>query len=378
MANAIDTEASDYLLEIRSGLYRGVTHELASGRHLVGSGDDADLMLMEPDLAPLHAGIVLQADTIRVEGFAEGISIEGVGPVPAGAARTVRLPATIAIAGIETVWHERESEAVEAAPAPAGRFAELRALLGRPAIPGLAAAGILAVTIILTVANPIAGAAVLFDGSAKTALQRIGADPSKAAQQAASPAPAQAQVPSAQSIPTQSAPAQAVPAQAAAPAPAHPAPAHVQQAAVQIPAPKHAGPAHAASKGSVEAAATALSRQVRAAGLLNVHVSAGGGAVSATGTIEPAMASRWEGLQKDFDERFVGEITLVNSVAVKAEKLPASLGIEGVWRGAQPYIVIRGQRYLVGAVVDGGWAIRGIEADRVMLEREGRLVAMRF
>ena len=60
------------------------------------------------------------------------------------------------------------------------------------------------------------------------------------------------------------------------------------------------------------------------------------------------------------------------------EKLPASLGIEGVWRGPQPYIVVRGQRYLVGAVVDGGWAIRGIEADRVMLEREGRLVAMRF
>jgi type III secretion protein D len=159
-----------------------------------------------------------------------------------------------------------------------------------------------------------------------------------------------------------------------APAPAMPA----AQAGAAPAAPAATKVDFAPAKGAIETAAAALTQQVSEAGLLNVHVGAGAGAVAATGTIEPAMAGRWQAIQKDFDERFGGEVTLVNSVAAKAERLPASLGIEGVWRGPQPYIVMRGQRYLVGAVVDGGWAIRGIERDRVMLEREGRLVAMRF
>ncbi len=100
--------------------------------------------------------------------------------------------------------------------------------------------------------------------------------------------------------------------------------------------------------------------------------------VTATGSVEPALATRWEALQRAFDERVLGEVTLVNSVAVRTERQPVSLSIEGVWQGAQPYIVLRGQRYFVGALVEGGWAIRAIDQDRVMLERDGRLVAMRF
>jgi type III secretion protein D len=335
-----------YAFEIRSGLYLGLTHAVAEGRHLFGSGEDCDLVLLEPGLATTHAAIVLEGDTIRVEGLAEGVAVEGAGLVPPGAARTVRLPAVVRIGPVETAW--RGSGAAEEAPAPQAALPAWRRFLQRPAMPGIAAAGFLAATLFLTVAKPIADAASLAEGArgAVSAVPEAGTPATLSA-----PSPAREAVPGPNEGPVKGAPKEARDIGRTAPAP---------------------------SQRSLETATASLRAAVEGAGLLNVHLSSSGGAVSASGTVEPAQARRWEALQKEFDERFVGEVTLVNSVAVKAEKLPASLGIEGVWRGPQPYIVVRGQRYLVGAVVDGGWAIRGIEADRVMLEREGRLVAMRF
>lgn len=345
-------QSDTYVFEIRSGLYQGVAQDLAGGRHVLGSGEDADLMLLEPHLAPLHAALVLDDGTVRVEGLADGIVVAGAGPVPAGSARTVRLPATITIGDLILSCRNHATAPVSAASPGARPPGGLRALFGRPAVPGLAAAAVLTVAVSLTLINPIAGAAVLFDGAARDAATRlseaVGVDRAAA------------------SVDTD---------------PGHHVPVPPQTPpAIQPPAPPLTGakPAARPSKAPIDAAAEVLKEEAARAGLLNVHVSAGGGAVTASGSIEPGMTARWESLQKGFDERFAGDVTLVNSVAVKAEKLPASLGIEGVWRGAQPYILIRGQRYLVGAVVDGGWVIREIERDRVMLEREGRLVAMRF
>lgn len=356
------SEPGTYVFEVRSGLYRGVAQDVGEGRHVVGSGDGADFVLMEAALAPRQAAIVLQGGMIRVEGLAEGVVVEGAGEVPSGAARTVRLPATVALGGIETLWRAARSDAdLEPADRSAGPLSGLRTFLRRPAVTGIAAASSLALALVLTVANPIAGAGVLLDGSAREALARIGSVAPPAAPSAAAQAPD--------------------PSAAASPRATAPTPVAAPQAAPQPARPRPPGPSLALAeprKGSVEGAADTLRREVEQSGLLNVQVKATAGAVAATGTIEPSMAGRWETLQQGFDERFAGEVALVNSVAVKTEKLPSSLGIEGVWRGPQPYIVIRGQRYLIGAVVDGGWAIRKIERDRVMLERDGRLVAMRF
>lgn len=125
-------------------------------------------------------------------------------------------------------------------------------------------------------------------------------------------------------------------------------------------------------------AADELKGEVDKAGLLNVSVDTSGGVVMARGTVEPNNTGRWLNVQQWFDERFKGEATLVNGVAVKAEKVPSSLAIEGVWRGPQSHLVIRGQKYLEGAMLDDGWIIQHIEAERVVLKRDGRLVAVRY
>lgn len=308
------------MVEIGSGLYRGVVHDLGEGRHVIGSGDESDLVLCEPDFAPRHAALVIRAGTAQVEALAEGVSVGGIGPVPPASAVTIGLPATITIAGIETVWRERIPE--RGSP---GGSERLRRLSLRSAMPGLAAAVLLSVAVVTTMPSPIADAAVPITASVANPVQ-----------------------------------------------PAFPV---VLDRAVTGSLPK---PVATRNQAALGVAISDLRRQVEEAGLYSVRIEAGNGTVTAIGSVEPALATRWEALQRAFDERVLGEITLVNSVAVRAEKLPASLGIEGVWQGAQPYVVLRGQRYFVGAVVEGGWAIRTIERDRVMLERDGRLVAMRF
>ena len=317
-----DASPASHRVEIGSGLYRGVVHDLGEGRHVIGSGDGADLVLREPDLAPWHAALVLRAGTAQVEALAEGVSVGGIGAVPPASAVTIRLPATVTIAGIETVWRERKPEQ---ASLGRGMRERLRRLSMRSAMPGLAAAALLSIAVVMTMESPIADAAVPIAASVANPVQ-----------------------------------------------PDFPV---VLDRTVTGSLPTPVATRHHAALG---VAVSDLRRQVEEAGLQSVRIEAGSGTVTATGAVEPALASRWEALQRAFDERVLGEVTLVNSVAVRTERQPVSLSIEGVWQGAQPYIVLRGQRYFVGALVEGGWAIRAIDQDRVMLERDGRLVAMRF
>lgn len=125
-------------------------------------------------------------------------------------------------------------------------------------------------------------------------------------------------------------------------------------------------------------AAQALQAEVEKAGLLNIRIGSGPGVVAAEGSIEPSLVPEWQKLQQWFDRRYTGALTLVNGVAVKEEKLPSSIAVEAVWQGAQPHLLVRGQKYFVGAMLDDGWTIHRIEGDRVLLSRDGRLAAVRY
>lgn len=127
-----------------------------------------------------------------------------------------------------------------------------------------------------------------------------------------------------------------------------------------------------------KAAASALQAEIEKLGLLNIKVSSGPGVVAAEGTVEPALMPDWQKLQQWFDHRYTGGLTLVNGVILKEEKLPSSIAVEAVWQGTQPHLLVRGQKYFVGAMLDDGWTIHRIEGDRVLLSRDGRLAAVRY
>ncbi|MGY4198796.1 SctD/MshK family protein [Bradyrhizobium sp. USDA 4520] len=127
-----------------------------------------------------------------------------------------------------------------------------------------------------------------------------------------------------------------------------------------------------------DATAGLLQEEVDRAGLVGIKIGSGAGVVTADGSITPAALATWQGIQQRFDRNSNGAYTLVNAVAVKDEKTPSAIGIQAVWRGSDPYIVVAGQKYFVGALLSNGWTVNGIEEGRVLLSRNGRLAALSY
>lgn len=125
-------------------------------------------------------------------------------------------------------------------------------------------------------------------------------------------------------------------------------------------------------------AAELLKQEFDKAGLFDVRVGSGPGFVSAEGTITPATAAKWRELQQWFDRRTSGELTLVNGVLIKQDKQPSAIALEAVWRGVQPYLLIGGQKYFVGALMADGWSVSRIEEGRVLLSRNGRFAVIPY
>ncbi|MGY3238045.1 type III secretion protein D [Bradyrhizobium sp. USDA 4472] len=129
---------------------------------------------------------------------------------------------------------------------------------------------------------------------------------------------------------------------------------------------------------ATDAAAGRLQEEVDRAGLVGIKIGSGAGVVTADGTVTPASLPTWRDVQQRFDHNSHGAYTLVNAVAIKDEKTPPTIGVEAVWRGSDPYIVIAGQKYFVGALLTNGWTVYGIEKGRVLLSRDGRLATLPY
>ncbi len=129
---------------------------------------------------------------------------------------------------------------------------------------------------------------------------------------------------------------------------------------------------------AIHAAAEVLQEEAERAGLPNIKVGPGQGVVTADGTVTPAQVTRWQGVQQWFDHRTSGALTLVNAVTVKEETAPSSIAVEAVWRGPEPYLLVSGQKYFVGALLKDGWTVNRIEEGRVLLSRDGRLAAILY
>ncbi|PDT80398.1 hypothetical protein [Sinorhizobium sp. BJ1] len=129
---------------------------------------------------------------------------------------------------------------------------------------------------------------------------------------------------------------------------------------------------------TVETAAKGLQQEVDRAGLANIKISSAEGVVTAEGTVTSASADSWHRVQQWFDHRTRGALALLNGVVIEDEKAPSAIAVEAVWRGSPPYLVISGEKYFVGALLDDGWMVERIEDGRVMLSRNGRLAALPY
>ncbi|TWA90237.1 SctD/MshK family protein [Bradyrhizobium stylosanthis] len=129
---------------------------------------------------------------------------------------------------------------------------------------------------------------------------------------------------------------------------------------------------------TTDSAAQWLQEEVDKAGLFNIKVRSEPGVVAADGSVTPASIPKWREIQERFDHDRKGAYVLINAVAAKEEKTPSSIAVEAVWRGSDPYMVIAGQKYFVGALLNNGWTVNDIGERRVLLSRNGRLVALPY
>ena len=319
-------------MSIESGLYAGSSHEFAPGRYSIGSSVDADIVLMETDVEPRHVLIDATGPEIQIEALAGRVSVGAQKHLATGTRQVVATPLRMSIGEV----HLHFSRADDSSPQSQGALFDASASRSR-LLMGVALVSIVSIGLMMhSMADvPIARTTGAFRGDVRPLLLASTAN-----------------MPDIVS-------------------------AEVTQAAVPR---GREGGASVPDLGSdkVNAAADAMRAEVERMGILNVMIEPGVGIVAATGTIDPKAAAQWQTVQRWFDERFEGDITLVNGVSVKTEKVPVSLSIEGVWRGDHPHLLIRGQKYLEGAMLDGGWAIERIEAEKVLLRREGKLVAVRY
>jgi type III secretion protein D len=378
-------------MHIASGLHGGVECVLADGQYTFGSGTAVDFVLLDDGVRPLHFKLHLDNGRATVEALAEPCAVDGIGSLEAGESCVRRLPVGIAVGACRIelggaarkgsrrrhwqpellarlaqrypvlsldalaqrydvlsqrypalspeAFAQRFADLVQRYDALAQRYPALsRAALARTLEPsalvglarrhpartmagaGIAVAGLFSITAMMSASN---GSETAPTDPAVTTASATGAFGGKR----------------------------------------------------PLAAPRARG---AAGSRAARDAAQDLRLDLENAGLLNIKLEAAVGVVAASGSVAPSAAPQWLALQQQFDERFLGEITLINGVVVKEESVPGALAIEAVWRGPEPHIVVRGQKYPEGAVIESGWAIKRIEADRVVLERQGRLVAIRY
>ena len=319
-------------MSIESGLYAGSSHAFVPGRYTIGSSMAADIVLMEADVEPLHAMIDASGPELQVEALAGRISIGPQKYLASGARQAVATPLRMNIGAVQLHFSRADD------PNPQSQGGLFGVSMPRSRL--LMGAGLVSIVSIGLMMHSLADVPISQTTAVLQADQR-----QTLLASAANPA----------DIPLADVTGEVVPRE------------------------REGGPGIPdLASGAVAAAADAMRAEVERMGILNVLVEPGAGIVAATGTIDPKAAAQWQTVQRWFDERFEGDITLVNGVTVKTEKVPVSLSIEGVWRGTHPHLLIRGQKYLEGAMLDGGWAIERIEPEKVMLRREGKLVAVRY
>ncbi|RDJ01006.1 SctD/MshK family protein [Rhizobium grahamii] len=129
---------------------------------------------------------------------------------------------------------------------------------------------------------------------------------------------------------------------------------------------------------TIQATAKDLQKELIREGLLNIKVGCARGVVTTEGTVTPALVSRWQKARQWFDHRSNGSLILVDGVVVKDETAPPTIAVEGVWRGALPYLLISGQKYFAGALLDDGWTVDRIESGRAMLSKNGQIAVLHY
>jgi type III secretion protein D len=322
-------------LVVRSGLHLGARQSLAAGTYSIGRSMDADIVMMDPGLAPVHAHLALDGDGCEVESVAGNVVLNGI-QIEAGEAWMVSYPADIHLNDV----HVRCTR---------GRISGRR----RSAVMGLALGSTVA----------LLAAVLVFPGLP------AGVDKAAAgSDRVPTPSPAGCEPgclikrPDDRTATSPRASLLKVALSAPEAAPAGPTSNRLVSPAVAVPA-----------------AADALRQQLLAAGLTAIEITTDATSITAKGMIDPSALAEWRDIEQWFDRTFGISVVLTSQVEAKSVRPSAPLTVQAIWAGAGSYVIDgHGQKLFEGALAGDGWVVERIEQSRVILRRGADTLAVRL
>lgn len=108
------------------------------------------------------------------------------------------------------------------------------------------------------------------------------------------------------------------------------------------------------------------------ANLQALRLDVQGSYLQVTGALDADRMQRWRDVQRWFDQTYGHSHLLHGAVSPAAPIEPPRVRVQAIWTGENPYVIgENGQRLYPGAAVDGGWVLASIEAERLLLRRDG-------
>ncbi|MCT7376845.1 SctD/MshK family protein [Chelativorans salis] len=126
-------------------------------------------------------------------------------------------------------------------------------------------------------------------------------------------------------------------------------------------------------------AKSALESHLAQAGINSLDVAAAPGRLVVSGSITDHQVGAWRAAQAWFDKEQRGRPVLISNVAVGNSTEAPRLPLRAIWYGEGPYIITAdGARYHEGAFVSGGWIIKEIGKEQLLLAKGEAVVALKY
>lgn len=134
-----------------------------------------------------------------------------------------------------------------------------------------------------------------------------------------------------------------------------------------------------AAPGATEAARFLANRLIMAGLDKTLTVQAEDGAVRVEGMVPRDRQAAWQAAQRQFDEAYGGHFVLHAKLDPAPASVRPALAPAAIWAGPSPYVVTAaGDHVPEGAVLEDGWTVERILADRILLRRGAQTVALSF
>jgi hypothetical protein len=320
------TERSPALaLSVVAGIHSGVTYALKSREFRIGSAPHSDIVLRDPGIAAEHVKLLLERGTASIEATGGDIIIDGE-PIARGQGCRTKLPFRLKLCNAELEFAATRG----GASGTARIFQTATATVGGP---------LLAVALIVSLAYGL----------------------SAMARESSSPAGASDTIADIKNW------------------------AHVAWAGRS---PSSGGVRKSEPPRSVERpgsppriaeAEHELKARLAGARLGAARVDAAGGRLAVSGQIGKQDVAAWTGIQQWFDQTYGDHLVLTTAIAIVDGKAAPVLQPQAIWYGEHAYVVAAdGARYYEGTVLENGWTIQSIEADRILLSRDGQTSALTY